>query len=81
MPRKKYMRMLITIPDETYNNFTQTVPAGQRSKYIVRLLNKKLATSKKSPKTFWSDLHKNLKGDYSHEDPVEIAHNAWKDVD
>lgn len=83
MPSKKYMRMLITMPDDTYKTFVKEVPAGQRSQYIVHLLDQKLVSKKpkKIKKSFWSDLHKHVKGDYSHEDPVKIAKDAWKFVD
>lgn len=83
MKRKKYMRMLITIPNDTYSTFIQNVPNGQRSQYIVHLLDKKLKPKKiaKIPKSAWSKLHKYVKGNYSHEDPVKLAKDAWKDID
>lgn len=75
--------MLISIPDDTYSTFIQNVPNGQRSQYIVNLLNINLhnANKKEIPKSQWSKISEHVKGDYSHEDPVKSAKDAWNDVD
>lgn len=83
MRRRKYMRMLITIPDDTYSTFIQNVPNGQRSQYIVHLLDKKLKPKKitKIPKSRWSKIGINIKEKYSQEQINKMLKDAWNDVD
>ena len=80
---KKYMRILISLPDDVCENFTNFVPNGQRSKlitiWIKQYLIKKNLSQKK--KTFWNELKKYRKGDYSYEDPVKTAKDAWSHID
>ncbi len=82
MVRKKYMKMLISIPDDTYCTFIQNVPNGQRSQYIVNLLstNLKPKSTKKIPKSPWSKIPK-IKGNYTEKEIIKMLKNAWNDVD
>ena len=82
MNRKKYMKMLISIPDDTYGTFIQNVPNGQRSQYIVNLLNTNLKPKnmEKIPKSAWSKLPK-IKGNYTEKEIIKMLKNAWNDVD
>lgn len=82
MTRKKYMRMLISIPDDTYNTFIQNVPNGQRSQYIVKLLSANLKPKSLTniPKSIWSKLPK-IKEKFTKEEIIKMLKNAWNDVD
>ena len=82
MTTKKYMRMLISIPDDTYSTFVQNVPNGQRSQYIVNLLisNLKPKSLANIPKSPWSKLPK-IKGNYTKKEIVKMLKNAWNNVD
>lgn len=82
MTRKKHMKMLISIPDDTYSTFIQNVPNGQRSQYIVNLLstNLKPKNTKKIPKSQWSKIPK-IKGNYTEKEIIKTLKNAWNDVD
>lgn len=82
MTRKKYMRMLISIPDDTYSTFIQNVPSGQRSQYIVNLLSTNLKPKSLTniPKSIWSKLPK-IKEKFTEEEIVKMLKNAWNDVD
>lgn len=85
---KKYMRMLITMPDEVCEEFMQHVPNGERSRLISGLVKdyiiKKFPQKTSDEKNFWDEideLKKHRKGDYSHEDSVKTAKDAWKYID
>ena len=80
---KKYMRMLISIPDETYATFVQNVPNGQRSQYIVNLLsaNLKPKPMTKIPKSQWSKIGTHIKEKYTQEQIKQMTKDAWNDVD
>ena len=82
MTRKKYMRMLISIPDDTYSTFFQNVPNCQRSQYIVNLLSSNLKPKSLNdiPKSAWSKIPK-IKEHYTEKQIVKMLKNAWKDVD
>lgn len=83
MAKKKYMRILVCIPDDIGKTFLSSIPNGERSPLISRLIKQYLLDKfpKKKEKSFWDEVKKYRKGDYSHEDPVEIAKHAWDDVD
>lgn len=83
MTKKKHMRMLISIPDETYNTLIQNVPNGQRSQYIVNLLNTNLKPKnmKKIPKSPWSKLGIHIKEKYTQKQIKQMLKDAWNDVD
>ncbi len=50
----------------------------QKTKCKKEIVAKKYPQKKES---FWEDVEKYVKGDYSHEDPVKTAKDAWKYVD
>ncbi len=83
MIKKKYMRMLISIPDDTYNTFVQNVPNGQRSQYIVSLLNTNLKPKniQEIPKSKWSKLGVHIKEEYTQKQIKQMLKDAWNDVD
>lgn len=80
---KKYIRMLVSIPDTIWFEFKKLVPTGSRSQIISEMMKQYI--SKKKPeaakKSFWNDIGKHIKGDYSHEDPKKMIKDAWKNVD
>jgi hypothetical protein len=83
--KKKYVKALFSIPDETYKTFISVVPQGKKSQLIANFMQQyvqKYSPSKKpKEENMWELCRKACKGDYSHEDPVELAHNAWNYVD
>lgn len=83
MPKKKYMKILFSLPEETYKEFIKVAPLGERSQIIVQLIAKYLSgkSPQKTEKFDWNELKKYRKGDYSKEDPVTLSKNAWKFVD
>lgn len=83
MTKKKYMKMLISIPDNTYGTFIQNVPNGQRSQYIVNLLNANLKPKNLNdiPKSPWSKIGVHIKKKYSQEQIKKMIKDAWNDVD
>ena len=83
MSTKKYMKMLISIPNETYGTFIQNVPNGQRSQYIVHLLNDNLKPKaiKEIPESPWSRLGMHAKRKYSQKQIKKMIKNAWNNVD
>lgn len=83
MTRKKYMRMLISIPDDTYNTFIQNVPNGQRSQYIVNLLSTNLKPKSLTdiPKSPWSKMGIKIKEKYTQKQIKQLLRDAWNDVD
>ncbi len=83
MTRKKYMRMLISIPDDTYSTFIQNVPSGQRSQYIVNLLSTNLKTKSTTeiPKSSWSKMGVHIKEKYTQKQIKQQLRDAWNDVD
>lgn len=79
MTKKKYMRMLITIPDDTYNTFVQNVPNGQRSQYIVNLLstNLKPKNTAEIPRSKWSKMGIHIKEKCSQKQIKQMLRDAW----
>lgn len=77
------MRMLISIPDDTYNTFIQNVPNGQRSQYIVNLLSTNLKPKSLTgiPKSPWSKMGIKIKEKYTQKQIKQLLRDAWKDVD
>ena len=82
MTRKKYMRMLISIPDDTYSTFIQNVPNGQRSQYIVNLLSANLKPKSLTdiPKSPWSKMGIKIKEKYTQKQIKQLLRDAWNDV-
>ncbi|MEK7673516.1 MAG: hypothetical protein AAB373_06555 [Patescibacteria group bacterium] len=79
------MRMLISIPDDTYKVLARSVPNGQRSGFISTLIQQRLGTksTKETNNSFYSELaeiRKYLKRDYSKQDSVKFAKDAWKHI-
>ena len=86
MPKKskvKYIKALFTIPDPIYLEFKEKVPAGQRSQVVTKIMKEFVESEKKvrNVDSFWEEVGKHIKGDYSHEDPVKLAKTAWDHVD
>lgn len=71
------MKILFTIPEELYKEFIKSIPNGERSSVLSTLIKQHLNKSpqKRNP---LNDLKKYRKGDYSHEDPIKITKDAWK---
>lgn len=78
--KKKYMRLLVSLPDATYKMLTQNIPAGKRSGYIAKLIVEDLPKKQKKEESFWLKLSKMHDDEYSHEDPVKLAKHAWDEI-
>ena len=80
--KTKYVRALFSIPDETYLEFKKLVPPGTRSQIVTSFMKKYVGNKKsKKKESFWREVGQYVKGDYSHEDPVKMAKDAWNHVD
>ncbi len=80
--KKKYMRLLVSLPDSTYKILTQNIPAGKRSGYIGKLIEDNLLKEQdEEMASFWAKIDEIGKGEYAHEDPVKISKEAWDYVD
>lgn len=79
--KEKYVRALFSIPDDTYLEFKKMTNSGERSQIITGFMKQYIATHKpQKKKSFWDDIDKYVKGDYSNEDPVKATKDAWKNI-